>query len=40
MRVPADCILIKGNDVKVDEAVYNEDREMIVYKSLSIGDEH
>lgn len=39
MRVPADCILIKGNDIRVDEAVYHEDRESIIYKSLSVGDE-
>lgn len=26
MRVPADCILLDGMDITVDESVYNEDR--------------
>lgn len=38
MRVPADCILIKGMDVRVDEAIYNEDRELICAKTVSVGD--
>jgi magnesium-transporting ATPase (P-type) len=32
MRLPADCILIGGMDVTVDETLYNEDRETIVKK--------
>jgi magnesium-transporting ATPase (P-type) len=36
MRVPADCILISGSDVTVDEAPYLEDRECIVHKAPSI----
>lgn len=32
MRIPADCILIDGKDVTVDEAIYCEDRESIVKK--------
>ena len=37
MRVPADCILLNGLDVSVDEAPYYEDRETIIEKSLSLG---
>lgn len=37
MRVPADCLLISGLDISVDEGMYHEDRETIVHKSLSIG---
>lgn len=37
MKVPADCILINGLDVTVDEGVYFEDRETIVKKSVSDG---
>ena len=40
MRVPADCILIEGMDITVDEAPYREGRESIVKKSLSTGDNH
>jgi P-type E1-E2 ATPase len=29
MRIPADCILLRGQDIVVDEAVYHEDREYI-----------
>jgi magnesium-transporting ATPase (P-type) len=35
MRIPADCILISGMDITVDEAPYHEDRETINPKSLS-----
>jgi magnesium-transporting ATPase (P-type) len=38
MRIPADCILIDGMDVTVDEAPYFEDRETINPKSLSKKD--
>ena len=38
MRIPADCILIDGMDITVDEAPYFEDRETINKKSLSIGN--
>jgi len=40
MRVPADCILLDGMDITVDEALYNEDRESIVTKLISKGEEH
>jgi len=39
MRLPADCVLIEAHDVTVDEAPYFEDRESIVYKSVSLGSE-
>ena len=29
MRIPADCMLVEGMDVTVDEAPYFEDREHI-----------
>lgn len=32
MRIPADCILLDGMDITVDESIYNEDRECIVPK--------
>ena len=37
MRIPADCVLLSGMDVTVDEAPYFEDRETINNKSLSVG---
>jgi P-type E1-E2 ATPase len=37
-RVPADCLLIDGLDITVDEGMYHEDRVTIVKKSLSIGN--
>jgi Ca2+-transporting ATPase len=40
MRIPADSILLEGMDVVVDEAEYFEDRETIVKKSLSNGENH
>jgi P-type Ca2+ transporter type 2C len=40
MRVPADCVLIDGMDVTVDEAPYFEDRETINAKTLSVGSVH
>lgn len=39
-RVSADCILIDGMDITVDEAQYNDGVETIVKKSLSNGDNH
>jgi magnesium-transporting ATPase (P-type) len=39
-RIPADCILIEGNDITVDEAYYNDKKEVIVKKSLSTKDNH
>jgi magnesium-transporting ATPase (P-type) len=39
-RIPADCILIEGNDITVDEAYYNDKKEVIVKKSLSTEDNH
>jgi Ca2+-transporting ATPase len=39
-RIPADCILIEGNDITVDEAYYNDKKETIVKKSLSDGENH
>jgi magnesium-transporting ATPase (P-type) len=32
MRIPADCILIEGQDITIDEAYYNEGAETIVKK--------
>jgi hypothetical protein len=29
MRVPADCVLIEGQDVTADETIYNEGRELV-----------
>ena len=40
MRIPADCILLDGMDLTVDEAVYNEDRESIAVKTVSKGEDH
>ena len=40
MRIPADCILVEGMDVTVDEHEYYEDRETIVRKSVSTGENH
>ena len=37
MRIPADCILLRGNDITVDEGMYYEDRETIISKSVSMG---
>lgn len=39
MKIPADCILIEGQDITVDETLYNEGRTMINAKSLSRGEE-
>lgn len=39
MRVPADCVLLDGQDITVDESIYNEDRELIAAKSVSRGEE-
>lgn len=38
MRVPADCLLLDGSDISVDEAPYFEDRETLIKKSLSKGN--
>jgi P-type E1-E2 ATPase len=40
MRVPADCLLIDGQDVTVDETVYNEGRTLINVKAVSKGEDH
>lgn len=40
MRVPADCVLIDGMDISCDESMYNEDRESIVFKTVSKGEDH
>lgn len=37
MRIPADCILLTGMDITVDEAPYFEDRETINHKKCSKG---
>lgn len=39
-RIPADCVLIEGNDITVDEAYYNEGIEKIVKKVISNGENH
>lgn len=40
MRIPCDCVLLDGMDITVDESIYNEDRECIVPKQISKGEEH
>lgn len=40
MRIPADCVLVDGMDITVDESIYHEDRETIVSKQVSTGDNH
>jgi calcium-translocating P-type ATPase len=40
MRIPADCVLVDGMDITVDESMYNEDRESIVPKGISKGEDH
>lgn len=42
MRIPADCVLIDGMDITVDEKYYHHQHETIVRKSLSSpdGDNH
>jgi len=41
MRIPADCVLIEGMDVTVDESAYNEGASTIVAKTLSKdSDQH
>ena len=39
-RIPADCVLIEGMDITVDEGVYCEGRESLVKKEISTGDNH
>ena len=40
MRVPADCVLVDGMDIVVNEALYNDGRETLVKKHLSTGYNH
>lgn len=40
MRIPADCVLLDGMDIEVDESMYNENRESLVQKGISKGEEH
>lgn len=40
MKVPADCVIIEGLDITVDERVYNDDVEKIVKKTISNGQNH
>lgn len=40
MRIPADCILIDGIDITVDESLYHEGRETIIRKQVGTGDNH
>jgi magnesium-transporting ATPase (P-type) len=40
MRIPADCILIEGIDITVDESLYHEGRETIIRKQVGSGDNH
>lgn len=40
MRIPADCVLIEGQDVTADETVYNEGRTLINVKNVSKGEDH
>lgn len=39
MRIPADCILLEGQDITADETIYNEGRTMINTKSVSRGED-
>lgn len=39
-RLPADCILLEGIDVSVDESLYNNGLERLVIKSVSTGKNH
>jgi high-affinity K+ transport system ATPase subunit B len=38
MRIPADCIMLEGMDVTVNESPYFEDREAIAPKFISEGN--
>lgn len=38
MRIPADCFLLEGMDITVDESIYGE--EELVAKTLSNGENH
>lgn len=40
MRVPADCVLLDGQDITADETTYNEGRSLVNVKSVSKGEEH
>jgi hypothetical protein len=40
MRVPADCVLIEGNDITVDEAYYHDGVETVIRKQISTGENH
>jgi len=40
MRIPADCFLLRGTDITVDEAIYNNGYQTVVKKSLSDGNNH
>lgn len=40
MRIPADCVLIEGQDVSANETIYNEGREITNVKTVSRGAEH
>jgi magnesium-transporting ATPase (P-type) len=40
MRIPADCVLIEGQDITVDESYYTGGHEVIVKKNISTGDNH
>lgn len=40
MRVPADCVLIEGQDVTAEETVYNEGRTLVNVKAVSKGEDH
>ena len=35
MRIPADCILVEGHDITVDEAYYNDGKETIIKKDVA-----
>lgn len=40
MRIPADCVLIEGQDISADETIYNEGRSVVNIKTVSRGAEH
>lgn len=40
MRIPADCVLIEGHDITVDESYYTGGHETIIKKQISTGLNH
>jgi magnesium-transporting ATPase (P-type) len=40
MRIPADCVLIEGNDITVDEAYYHDGVETVIKKNIATTENH